>query len=207
MDELYFLALKTTPSAQEHRRAKILQTVVEILAREGVDELTFEKIGRRAGMARSHVVYYFDNREALVTAAIQFAALSAQRIVSSSIDSQADWKAQLRACVEGNFEWIRTCPEHVTVYMLLYYLATFKKEYREMHSEIREVGAQRLEAILLKGPMRWKKKQARQVAKAIQSLISGNIIDVTTTSQYKQLTERKQQTLEQMEILLKAEGA
>ena len=189
------------PSPSESRRSEILDAVMRILAKQGVDELTFERIGKEAGMARSHVVYYFQNREALVKAAIEFAAASAQGIIEAELAEGEGVDDRLRRYVRGNFEWIRRHPEHATVYTLLYYLACFKAEYRELHDGIREAGARRIERILEKG--HWKPRARRGLAKAIQAIVTGNILDVMTTNRRGELAAALRDTLLTVERLVR----
>lgn len=195
-------ALQAEPRSADLKRASILQAVVSILAKEGVDELTFEKIGKRVQMARSHVVYYFPNREELVVAAIRFAAMSADSTIRRHMEDRSEWRDLLRGYIEGNFIWIKENPSHATVYALLYYLSTFKPEYRKLHSEIRKVGANRIESILMEGPMKSRKRELATLVKAIQGIITGNLVDVMSTDQLPQLEQRKSETVRSVENLV-----
>lgn len=199
---LAFEALNRAPSSSDLKRAAILNAVVKILAQEGVDELTFEKIGKRVKMARSHVVYYFPHRDELVMAAIRFAAMSASETILRHLEGADGWKKKLHRYIEGNFAWIEKNPEHATVYTLIYYLSTFKPEYRKLHSEIRRAGSERIAALLEESPARGKKRLIQSYAKAIQGIITGNLIDVMTTDQAAHLKERRQETLDSVNELI-----
>lgn len=207
IDLLFRQAVAAAPSKTEKRRALILQTVVNLLATEGVDSLTFESVGKAANMARSHVVYYYANREELVVAAIRFAALSAAHIIEAEIErgrnTGKSWKGALRGYIEGNFEWIRRYPLHANVYTLLYYLASLHPTYRSLHTEIRQAGTERIIGLLELGPPRGK-KTTRVLAKAIQGLITGNLIDVMTTNLKNNFEERRRETLDVIENWLDA---
>ncbi len=199
---LLYQATAAAPSKTDQRRARILEEVVRILATDGVDELTFESIGKGTGMARSHVVYYFKNRNELVIAAIRFAALSAGNIIESHLKEGKNWRDCLGRYIEGNFQWIKLYPDHATVYALLYYLASLKPSYRKLHTEIREAGTGRIEGIIETGPLHGKKKQVHVLAKAIQGLITGNLIDVMTTDQKNHFEDRRKETLQTVDAWL-----
>jgi AcrR family transcriptional regulator len=192
-DNFYLEVLKTEPSSKDARRASLVKTVMEILAREGLDELTLERVGKRAGMARSHVVYYFKNRDSLIRAAVDCAALSAQTIIGRRVEQGGDAREKLLFYVEACFTWIETYPEHAAVYTLLYYLATLNKTYRDLHSTIRETGAKRIQTILASDKTRPGAKAAR-IARDIQALITGHLIDVTTTRNAKDHSSRMRET-------------
>jgi AcrR family transcriptional regulator len=200
--QLAFEALNRAPSSSDLKRASILSAVVKILAQEGLDELTFEKIGKRVKMARSHVVYYFPHRDELVMAAIRFAAMSASETILRHLEAADGWKKKLHRYIEGNFAWIEENPEHATVYTLLYYLSTFKPEYRKLHSEIRRAGSDRIAGILEEGPAKGRKRLVQAYAKSIQGVITGNLIDVMTTDQAAHLKERCQETLDSVDELI-----
>ncbi|MCB0418654.1 MAG: TetR family transcriptional regulator, partial [Bdellovibrionales bacterium] len=58
-------AVQSKPVKSELRRAKILDAAIRIIAKNGVSDLTFERVGKIAGMARSHVIYYYSDRDIL----------------------------------------------------------------------------------------------------------------------------------------------
>ena len=111
---------------QDVRRTVILQAVIEIMATSGIDELTFERIGKRVKMARSHVVYYFSDRDALVESAILFVALTAQEFIVQKLKDETNWRNLLSGYIEANFEWIAENRSHASVFLLMYYEATIK---------------------------------------------------------------------------------
>lgn len=192
---LYEAIFASKPSIQDRRRAKILEGVIEILAKEGVDDLTFERIGKRTHMARSHVVYYFPNREALVEAAMRFCAMAAQQVISQKLSGQKDWKGLLTTYVEANFDWIQKYPDHAAVYLLMYYRSATKKNYRKMHSEIREVGTKRIQAILELSAALPNAKRAGEIARGVQSLITGALVDAMTTTHKNDFGTRRSETV------------
>ncbi len=202
-DFLYQQALASSPSKSDQRRALILQAVVRLLATDGVDSLTFETVGKAAKMARSHVVYYFTSRDELVAAAIRFAAFSAAHIIDSHVVKDEPWKLAIRHYVEGNFDWIQRFPQHANVYTLLYYQACLHPQYRALNTEIRDAGTARISTILERGPAR-SKKAIRVLAKAIQGLVTGNLIDVMTTNAKNLFEERRKETLDVIEVWLSA---
>ena len=196
LPSLYFDILKLKPKTSDVRQVKILQAVISILARDGVDELTFERIGKKTGMARSHVVYYFKDREELIESAMKFVALTAQEIIVEKLkDGSGDWKDILRHYIESNFDWISENPDHAAIFYLMYYRAAVKPRYRKLHLEFRTAGAKRIEAFLRLSPLN--EKLVAPMSRAIQGMITGALIDATTTvGDRSRIIERKKETIE-----------
>lgn len=199
---VYSAILDFGARTQDLRKVAILEAVIEILATDGVDELTFERIGKRVGMARSHVVYYFKNREALVESAMRFVALTAQQVIAEKLLGEKEWTKLLRRYVEANFDWIGENRDHSAVFLLMYYRAATRKNYRKMHSDFREAGTQRIRNILKLRPQKWDEKELQSVSKGIQGIITGNLVDVMSTDLADDFKLRRQQTLEMVERLV-----
>ncbi|MBY0370601.1 TetR/AcrR family transcriptional regulator [bacterium] len=205
MDKLLLEATKTGPTRQDVRRAKILAAVMAILANEGLDELTLERVGKKVKMARSHIVYYFKSRDELVEAAVRYATLSARDLIAKHISERGeskDWRVALRRYVEGNFRWIETQPDHVAVYTLLYYLAAIKPRYRKLHEEIRKVGYDFIDSILKNADLTPARRHAAVIN--IQGVLTGNLIDATTAHARPPFKERLAQTLAAIDPILTA---
>lgn len=196
LPSLYFDILKLKPKTSDVRQVKILQAVISICARDGVDELTFERIGKKTGMARSHVVYYFKDREELIESAMRFVAMTAQEIIVGKVkDGTGDWKDILKHYIESNFEWIEENPDHAAIFFLLYYRAAVKSRYRKLHYEFRNAGAKRIQAFLKLSPLN--EKLIAPMSLAIQGMITGALIDATTTTDDRsRISQRKRETID-----------
>lgn len=206
--EIFRDLLNVQPDIRDSRKLRVLEAVVSIIAKEGVDELTFERIGKSAGMARSHVVYYFPNRETLVLAAMQFAALSAQKAITQRLaeNEGVDFETLLSAYVDAHFDWIAQHPEHASVYFLVYYEASFKKAARAVHTGVRDAGRRRIAAILKTG----KRLSANEIlarVNAIQALITGALIDVISTDSGGEYESKRRETRAMAHLLATAEGS
>jgi AcrR family transcriptional regulator len=170
----------STPSRAEARKGMVVQAAIEILATEGIDSLTFDNIGKRTKMSRSHVVYYFKSRDRLIEETVRAVTVSAKQEIGDFMGQPAHWRQALERYVEGNFHWIENNPDHASVYTLMYYLASFRPIYRKLHLEIRKVGSDWIEALLRQAP-EFSKANVTDLAKNIQGLVTGNIIEAVTT--------------------------
>lgn len=171
---------KPAPSRVESRTAVCVEAAIEILATEGLDQLTFDNVGKRVKMSRSHVVYYFKNRDRLIEETVRAVTVSAKWEIEQYMGVPAHWRQALERYVEGNFHWIKNNPEHASVYTLMYYLASFRPLYRNLHLEIRKVGSDWIEQLLGQAT-EIDRADVADLAKNIQGLVTGNIIEAVTT--------------------------
>ncbi len=177
-DPLVFQVFHATPSKTEDRKVRIMEAVIDLLATEGFDNTTFESIGKRVKMQRTHVNYYFSSRDELVKTAIRYAVALGQKITISHLQKANTWKEQLTAVVEGPFEWVTQYPKHAAVMALFYQLCSYDQEFRNLQNLIRQGGEDRLVACFLLPIESGKltKKKAIDLARTIQSLMAGTLV-------------------------------
>ena len=178
IDSLFREILSFRPRTQETRLAQLLGAAIDLLGEKGIDEVTFESVGKRAKMARSHVVYYFKNREELIESAIRFVAHSAQRHIAADLLEVGQSSELLENYFQANFNWLTKHPKHAAVMLLLYYESAFKKSRRKFHTEIREIGRKRIDAILRLDPRLEDLPAAKREAlsRNLQNLLSGSLL-------------------------------
>jgi AcrR family transcriptional regulator len=183
MEMLYREILVFRPKAQDNRLARLMESAIALMAENGVDELTFGALGKRAKMARSHVVYYFPSRDQLVDSVISFVAHSAERIITTDLLEVGSIEAMLDSYVVACFHWLKKYPQHATVMLLFYYESSFKKRRKAFHSTIRTAGRKRIEAILRLDPKlaSLTPRQREVLARAVAAVITGNLIEAFTT--------------------------
>src|SRR5690606_4486276 len=105
--------------------------------------------------------------------------------------------------VQANFEWIKANSTHASVMLLLYYSSTVHTRYRELHTEIRDLGANRVEAILRLLPKTEGLSNAKReaVARNIQGLITGNLIEACAKHHRKDLKKILKRTQQEVQNL------
>jgi AcrR family transcriptional regulator len=76
---------RRTKEEAEVTRENILRAALELFAEQGYSRTTFAQIGKRIGMTRGAVYWHFENKEALLTALVEFAHDYKDRLVESKI--------------------------------------------------------------------------------------------------------------------------
>lgn len=192
---LYAEFLDFAPRKGDIRRARVLEATIRCIAELGGEKTNFESIGKRAGMLRAHVAYYYPDRDELVKAAIKFAVATAQHHTVLAVTQARTDEERLLAFIDGTYNWIEAYPEHGPVILLLYHYCSVDPFYRKIHTEAREMGAQRIEALLKPLLANAAPRELREKSKAIQALLTGHIMDFLSTNCARTLREYRAQTV------------
>lgn len=186
----------------EIRKREILEATVDCLAKDGLFRTTFEAIGQRAGIGKSHVVYHFPKLDELILMAMKYVYATGQEIVTEYIAREKDPKRYLSAYVHGTFDWIRSHPLHSPIAALLVYQSMCDARFRTLQTEVREVGRARILA-MLKQLRPQKQKGLLSLAESVQALIMGSLIYFKTTQHERDLDQLEKETLQSIERLIR----
>lgn len=171
---LYFQIFGLKPGRGEKRRLAIVEAFVECLASEGLDKTSFEAIGKRVGMTRTHVAYFFANREELIFTTVRYIIATGQEILLGHLAKATTPDECLRAVIEGPFLWMEKHPHHSAVMGQFYYLCTYEKKFRDLQAMIQKGGEERLRACLSQ-MTDLSPAAARSLARSIQALSAGTL--------------------------------
>lgn len=184
------------------KRMEIIQAAIECLATVGIDNTTYDAVAKKVGTSRAHIAYYFTDKDQIYIAAIKYILASFQQTIVDHISDESTGKELLESYIEAVFLWAKKYPEQLTVMILLYYLCRFRDDMIELNHQIRKGGYERIYYILTsKMPKKISEKKATTIARAIINLISGSMIDATTTKSMT-LDEAKDLTLSTTRLLI-----
>ena len=183
----------------DKRKLLIVEASISVLATEGLQGFTFDAIGKRCAIGKSHVAYHFSSLPDLLRTSVAHAYTVGQKTVSDYIQREPDPGKQLQAYIYGTFHWIEIHPEHACTAALLGYLATLDATYRKTQTEIKEVGLQRIKALLkasgAKGPL-------PGLADSIQSLLMGKLLYFSVTKDKRFVRRVRSETWQAIQRLL-----
>ncbi|MEZ4749432.1 MAG: TetR/AcrR family transcriptional regulator [Bdellovibrionota bacterium] len=150
------------------------------------------------------MAYYYPDREALIEAAIKLVVSTVQNYTVDHVRNAADEGfGKVDGFVNGTFSWVRDFPSHPRVILLLYYYASFNKGYKDLHDRVRQLGAERLAATVAQVLPPKKRRQSMAVAKWIQSVLTGHLIDFLTTHPGVDLESVRKKSLKEIHAYLK----
>jgi TetR/AcrR family transcriptional regulator, fatty acid metabolism regulator protein len=87
------------------RRAQIVRATIQCLARDGYGGLTMKRVAREAGLSQGILHYYFQDKGAMLVAALHAVAVDMDRRVAAAQarggrDARARLRALIAACLE-----------------------------------------------------------------------------------------------------------
>ena len=182
-DEIFIELFEFLPRKGDLKKIEIIKATINCLAKLGVDNTTFEAIAESIGTRKSHIAYHFSDKNLLFLDCIKYILATYQ---SLSIEKMRDSESGidlLENFVQGPFIWAKKYPEQLPVMFLLYYYGHMNSDYRKLHIQVREGGYQRVHYILTKRmKIKGKPEKMKILSMAILNIISGQLVNVTTTN-------------------------
>lgn len=181
-EALYASLFPRTLNRSEKRKMQILHSAVAVYASVGIQAATYEDIAKHCDVSRTLILHYFPDKEDLLRLVMQFVRADMQESAVQAIQSASDPQAQLEAYIRSTFAWIRKKPDYATVWLLFYYLCGIRPQYKQMHTELAEMGHRRISAMLseMTPGSRKGSKALGLRAKSIQMQITGALVEAHT---------------------------
>ena len=190
------------PTKGERTKFNIIEGAITCIASLGIEKTTLEAIASRAGIAKSHVVYHFPDKDDIFLAAIRYVTSVAQQITVERIKVARNLRDRVAAILDGAIEWAENYPTHVPVLIQFYQFCTYRSEFRKMHTHIRAAGFDRIHEALKEEYQLRSPEKLSSLAQSIHSLMIGNILEWVTTNRWKNHLEVRKATLQGIDLLL-----
>jgi AcrR family transcriptional regulator len=198
VDHSLFELFEFKPRKGDLKKMEIILAAIECISSIGFEKTTYESIAKRIGTRRAHIAYHFKDKDSIFESCIKLIMANYQQTSLKHIESAKTGEEMLVRYVEAPFIWAEENPSQLSVMLLFYYLCSINEKYQQMHADIRSGGAARIEFILTKKLTNsFSLKEARPLAKTIQNLVSGTIMDTATTKS-KTLRQSKLQVKKQV---------
>ncbi len=132
-------------------KTRILQAALTLYTRDGFAETRMLDIARQAKVSHPLMRYYFPDLDSLTRAVFNEVLESLKKKTIEYIDRSTSASDRLLDYVAAPFDWGIENPRLISVWLYLYYQASFSRAIREQNTEIRQVGRRRIEQILFHG--------------------------------------------------------
>ncbi|MGZ6441137.1 MAG: TetR/AcrR family transcriptional regulator [Pseudobdellovibrionaceae bacterium] len=181
-DAIFFELFPSQPSKGDLKRFEIIRMALACFAKDGFEGGTFESIAKKLKTRRSHIVYYFADKDELFTAVIHFIIAHVQKMTVEYISKAQTPLERIMAMSDAAFDWSSQNPQQARVLLLFYYSAATESKYRKIHSQIREAGYARIDALLQEEfKSRGFKEPKEKFSRALHSMMTGFVLDFVTT--------------------------
>lgn len=115
----------------EIKKEIVLKVAQEIFAQYGLSKTTIDDIAKAAGVGKSSIYYYFENKEDIFRAVIETQVQKVQEQIKSAIDAVSDPKEKLKTFVLSRMKAFREVA-HI-------YNHVFKDEYLKHYEYIQKL--------------------------------------------------------------------
>lgn len=176
--------LGVKPRKGDLKKLEIINAAIECISSIGYEKTTYDAIAKKIGTNRAHINYYFQNKSDIFKSAIQYIYAYYKSILQVQLDKSDGGLDELMKYIESPFIWAKKNPEQMSVMLMFYYLCVIDKKYRSINTQIRNAGVERINLILQGLGQEYfenSSEESLELAKQIQNLITGSIIDSATT--------------------------
>lgn len=183
IDPLYRKMLPLRITKGEVRKDEIIRAAVECLVEGGYEHFNYNTIGLKAGLARSHIAHYFPDKREILYLVVHGIYRELQQLVIEKITEASTADAQIKGVIDATVEGIARERGWALVILLFTHVCAQDEKYRKLYTEIRKVGAKRIDRIL-QGKECLSELTPRlryNVARGVQSIILGGVVENLTT--------------------------
>lgn len=199
-----------SPRKGDATKASIVEAAIDCMTTEGIDGLTYDAIAKRIKAQRSLVNYHFKSVDEIVWVTVQFIVGNGQEFILSEMIKDTKSSSPIEKYIAANFKWASEWPKHASILVLLFYLSSYNKRFRELNAKIRKAGKDRTLSLLIGqdvfAPLKGVNTEA--IANILHDAISMAIIDAVAlskcnSSRMRQILEDKKRAI--MEVLIVAQ--
>lgn len=154
-------------------------TAIGVINSKGIENATFENIGKAAGYPKSQIAYHFPKKEFLMQAMMEFIIKGMQSTNSTTLKGLDDPTLKVESIIRNTFTWARQNPDQLGAYLSCYKLCGTHPKLQSAFAMATEIGLARIYDSLEKASKRKRisTKSLMQSARAIRSLMVGSIFD------------------------------
>jgi len=183
LNDIYKFLFDPAASKGEQRRYQIIQAGTEHIAKSGYVGGLFEQISKKLNIRRSHVSYYFEDRDSLFTEIIKYIIGTAQYITVEKVKAASSPEERILAMSDAAFDWSEKYPEQSKVLLFFFYLSSTDTRFQSMNSAIRNAGFERIRTLLKSHHEKSNlvPSEIDHMAKAIQMTITSCVLEAMST--------------------------
>ncbi|PWU17188.1 MAG: hypothetical protein C5B49_09410 [Bdellovibrio sp.] len=196
------------PFAKKHSRSqlqqiRIIEAAIESFANRGIEATTYARLARDCNISRPLIHHYFPTLASLFLMAakhIRRSHLEAAMFNVKKAGPEA-WD-QLKAFVEGSFDWIEQHPNYAKFWLLYYYQCGLGGAIASEHTALVKAGEESLQSILSGFNLR-KSDDPYVLTKSIQMTAIGGTLSALTESRHLPGKKAREITLSAIASILR----
>ncbi len=191
------------------KEARLMEAYVEVAYKEGVENVTLQKVADHAKTAYATVHYYFGQSDlSMIEKALIYVGGASEKYIEQQMNSflmKGDTNS-VRAYLDAKFDWNEKYPKYASIWCYFTYQSSRDKEYRELNAAFFDSNKQRMKTLLLlesgKGTYPQLKNVDVLADRIYQVILGAMFLSMSAVISLKEMGRRKQTTLEMIEMLI-----
>ncbi len=185
----------------ERTRNTILEETIRLIATEGFDSITYDRIARSTGVSRQLVQKYFPDRGKWLILAFARATESLVESLASRLAQPANAQQRLEAYIDCHFDWAEAQPHEAATLLAFLCLAASHAEAKEENTRTNGAGWERIRGLIVEMELngfspegaRLSRARLDGVARGVQAMLIG-ALTLWQTDSAARLEEMKRLT-------------
>lgn len=198
-NELYLASIGHSLSKSETTRFTMIQAAIKGIADDGLEGATFERVAKHLKTRRSHVAYYFKDRDDLALAAIKYVVMMAQELTGKKITEASGMREKILAINAATFDWADNSKDHARTLLVFYSHCASTPSFKKFNTILRTEGTQRVLNIFKDYGYKGSEDELIRKAQTIQSIIMGFVIEYMASNA---ITNCKNLSAAQIQLIL-----
>ncbi len=116
------------------RRKQLVEATYEVLHREGIHDLTLQKIAAEAGMVTSVITHYFGTKDELIATTMSDLVSSLLREIKERRSRATTKVDEVVAIVDGNFAPSQCSPRAISAWLYFWSRVPYEPRYTRMQN-------------------------------------------------------------------------
>lgn len=168
-----------------NKRQAIILAAVTCFSKKGVADTTMAEVAATAKVDPPLIHYYFPSKESLFYDVVGYALQSAKDANIAPLERNLDPVNLLSEYIRAPFLWAEREPGLYSIFLYLFYLASYPGRFRDLMSDIRHTGRERIATLIYRGVETGdfkipKRQTVQEAAAAIQGIMTGNCVLIGT---------------------------
>lgn len=132
-------------------KEKVLKTAIKLFSRYGFEGTSFQLIAEKSKVSPTTPLYYFKTKESLVDAAIAQIISHNSSLLEEIMRPEDNALERIKKHFQMNLEWAKQFRDEAQVILLVYYLASFNKNWAKLYEKILQGARAKILEYLLAG--------------------------------------------------------
>lgn len=201
-----FEALIKSQKKGDRRKIQIAESVIKLIHRDGLENLSYEKIAQSCKVVRGVIYSYFPTLTDVLLFTCQMIRFRFQNFVILEVRKQSTPRDMLIVYIAQALLWTIEFPNDSTVWLLFFHKCCISPELSKANSQWVDMGIERIVGLIdagtIKGEFALPKSLQKAVARQIQLLITGELISLATESRSPQDWQREKEMIIQLSLNL-----